>query len=169
MFSIDLFLCSSLSLSLSLFQLLDVIFRDATLFQVTQSLTRNGKSIMLTMFLALVLIYHFSLLGFLCFRDDFIHNVQQRNHSSNSHRYRHAGHSFSKPTIRTRTSHHHHRRRHHHHRCCCCCCCCCRRRLLLLLVVAFVSKRVNMIDNLCLFSIEHIDNIERTILLERHM
>ncbi|CAF0724055.1 unnamed protein product, partial [Didymodactylos carnosus] len=43
--------------------LLDIIFRDSTLLQVTQSVTRNGKSILLTMMLALILIYLFSLLA----------------------------------------------------------------------------------------------------------
>ncbi|CAF3997190.1 unnamed protein product, partial [Rotaria sp. Silwood2] len=56
-------------------------FLDSTLLQVTQSVTRNGKSIMLTMTLALILIYHFSLLGFLFFRNDFLTNIQLRKNS----------------------------------------------------------------------------------------
>jgi len=63
------------------FQLLDFIFRDATLSHVTQSVTRNGKSIMLTMMLALILIYLFSLVGFVFFRDDFLANVQRNKYS----------------------------------------------------------------------------------------
>ncbi len=63
------------------FQLLDFIFRDATLSHVTQSVTRNGKSIMLTMMLALILIYLFSLVGFVIFRDDFLANVQRNKYS----------------------------------------------------------------------------------------
>jgi len=53
-----------------------MIFRDETLFQVTQSVTRNGKSILLTMMLALILIYLFSLVGFIFFRDDFLTHIQ---------------------------------------------------------------------------------------------
>jgi hypothetical protein len=71
------------------FQLLDMIFRNATLLQVTQSVTRNGKSIMLTMMLAIILIYLFSVLGFIFFRDDFLTHLQTRLYSSYSHhRYR---------------------------------------------------------------------------------
>jgi hypothetical protein len=72
------------------FQLLDFIFRDATLSHVTQSVTRNGKSIMLTMMLALILIYLFSLVGFVIFRDDFLANVQRNKYSIRhclSHRF----------------------------------------------------------------------------------
>ena len=88
--------------SLSL-QLLDMIFRDATLLQVTKSVTRNGRSIMLTMMLALILIYLFSLLGFLFFRDDFVSHIQSRLYSSYpAHRHRRTG-NHSKTT--TRTSH----------------------------------------------------------------
>ncbi|CAF3881064.1 unnamed protein product [Rotaria sp. Silwood2] len=66
-----------------------MIFRDATLFHVTQSVTRNGKSIMLTMMLALILIYLFSVVGFIFFRDDFLSNIQTKLYSSYSHhRYR---------------------------------------------------------------------------------
>ena len=82
--SLSLF-CSNQSLLF--FQLLDIIFRDSTLSHVTQSVTRNGKSIMLTMMLALILIYLFSLLGFVFFRDDFLSNIQKKKHSI---RYRQA-------------------------------------------------------------------------------
>ncbi len=86
------------------FQLLDAIFRDATLLQVTQSVTRNGKSIMLTMMLALILIYLFSLVGFIFFRDDFLTNIQARLFSSYSHhRYRRTN-NLLKTTILTRMS-----------------------------------------------------------------
>ena len=64
------------------FQLLDIIFRDATLSHVTKSVTRNGKSIMLTMFLALILIYLFSVMGFIFFRDDFLTHIQTKKVSS---------------------------------------------------------------------------------------
>jgi DNA-binding response OmpR family regulator len=82
----------------SVFQLLDIVFRDATLLQVTQSVTRNGKSIMLTMMLALILIYLFSLMGFVFFRDDFLTNIQSSLHSSHSH------HRYQRTKILTRMS-----------------------------------------------------------------
>ncbi|CAF3819449.1 unnamed protein product, partial [Rotaria magnacalcarata] len=83
-----------------LMELLDMIFRDATLFQVTQSVTRNGKSIMLTMMLALILIYLFSLMGFIFFRDDFLTNIQTRLHSSYPHhRYRRANNTLKTMTL----------------------------------------------------------------------
>ncbi|CAF3404296.1 unnamed protein product [Rotaria sp. Silwood1] len=86
-------------LSIENHSLLDIIFRDSTLFQVTQSVTRNGKSIMLTMTLALILIYHFSILGFLFFRNDFLTNIQLRK---NSIQYQRSSHSH-KTTILTPT------------------------------------------------------------------
>jgi hypothetical protein len=79
------------------FQLLDMIFRDATLLQVTQSVTRNGKSIMLTMMLALILIYLFSVLGFVFFRDDFLTHIQTKLYSF--HRYRRANNSSKTMTL----------------------------------------------------------------------
>ena len=68
------------------FQLLDFVFRDTTLSHVTQSVTRNGKSIMLTMFLALILIYLFSVLGFIVFRDDFLAQIQTKKKLSARYR-----------------------------------------------------------------------------------
>lgn len=87
------------------FQLLDMIFRDATLLQVTQSVTRNGKSIMLTMMLALILIYLFSVMGFIFFRDDFLSHIQTRlfSPSYSHHRYRRTN-SPTKTTTLTRRS-----------------------------------------------------------------
>jgi hypothetical protein len=79
-----------------------MIFRDATLLQVTQSVTRNGKSIMLTMMLALILIYLFSVLGFIFFRDDFLTHIQKRLFPAYSHhRYRRTN-NLSKTTTLTR-------------------------------------------------------------------
>uniref|UniRef100_A0A6A7G5P7 Inositol 1,4,5-trisphosphate receptor n=5 Tax=Hirondellea gigas TaxID=1518452 RepID=A0A6A7G5P7_9CRUS len=51
--------------------LLDVVYREETLFNVIQSVTRNGWSIILTAALALILIYLFSIIAFVFFRDDF--------------------------------------------------------------------------------------------------
>ena len=56
----------------SKFQLLDVIFREDTLWNVIQSVTRNGRSIILTAILALILVYMFSIIGFLFLKDDFL-------------------------------------------------------------------------------------------------
>lgn len=38
-------------------------------------MTRNGRSILLTALLALILVYLFSIVGFLCLKDDFIMEV----------------------------------------------------------------------------------------------
>ncbi|KAJ3609453.1 hypothetical protein NHX12_023974, partial [Muraenolepis orangiensis] len=52
--------------------LFDLIYREDTLFNVIKSVTRNGRSILLTALLALILVYLFSIVGFLCLKDDFI-------------------------------------------------------------------------------------------------
>lgn len=57
------------------FQLFDLIYREETLFNVIKSVTRNGRSILLTAVLAIILVYLFSIVGFLCLRDDFIMEV----------------------------------------------------------------------------------------------
>lgn len=51
--------------------MIDVIFREETLLNVVKSVTRNGRSIVLTALLALVLVYLFSIVGFMFFREDF--------------------------------------------------------------------------------------------------
>ncbi|KAJ8386368.1 hypothetical protein AAFF_G00170730 [Aldrovandia affinis] len=55
--------------------LFDLIYREDTLFNVIKSVTRNGRSILLTALLALILVYLFSIVGFLCLKDDFIMEV----------------------------------------------------------------------------------------------
>lgn len=60
--------------SLSL-QLFDLIYREETLFNVIKSVTRNGRSILLTALLALILVYLFSIVGFLYLKNDFIMEV----------------------------------------------------------------------------------------------
>uniref|UniRef100_A0AAY4DE77 Inositol 1,4,5-trisphosphate receptor n=1 Tax=Denticeps clupeoides TaxID=299321 RepID=A0AAY4DE77_9TELE len=55
--------------------LFDLIYREETLFNVIKSVTRNGRSILLTALLALILVYLFSIVGFLCLRNDFIMEV----------------------------------------------------------------------------------------------
>ncbi|KAK3699926.1 hypothetical protein QZH41_016593, partial [Actinostola sp. cb2023] len=52
--------------------LLDVILREETLLNVIRSVTRNGRSIILTAVLALILVYMFSLVAFLFLKDDFL-------------------------------------------------------------------------------------------------
>lgn len=56
-------------------QLFDLIYREETLFNVIKSVTRNGRSILLTALLALILVYLFSILGFLFLKEDFIMEV----------------------------------------------------------------------------------------------
>ncbi|XP_078000812.1 inositol 1,4,5-trisphosphate receptor-like isoform X2 [Glandiceps talaboti] len=55
--------------------LLDVIHQEETLLNVMRSVTRNGRSIVLTAVLAVILVYLFSIVGFLFFRDDFLIEV----------------------------------------------------------------------------------------------
>ena len=55
--------------------MLDIIMREETLLNVIKSVTRNGKSIWLTTVLALILVYLFSVVGFLFLRDDFVMEV----------------------------------------------------------------------------------------------
>lgn len=64
-------------------QLFDLIYREETLFNVIKSVTRNGRSILLTALLALILVYLFSIVGFLFLKDDFILEVDRlpSNHS----------------------------------------------------------------------------------------
>ncbi|EPQ15018.1 Inositol 1,4,5-trisphosphate receptor type 3 [Myotis brandtii] len=64
-------------------ELFDLIYREETLFNVIKSVTRNGRSILLTALLALILVYLFSIVGFLFLKDDFILEVDRlpSNHS----------------------------------------------------------------------------------------
>ncbi|KAL5260489.1 hypothetical protein ACHWQZ_G010582 [Mnemiopsis leidyi] len=55
--------------------MLDIIIREETLLNVIRSVTRNGKSILLTTVLALILVYLFSVVGYLFLRDDFVMEV----------------------------------------------------------------------------------------------
>lgn len=58
-----------------LFQLLDVVYREETLLNVIKSVTRNGRSIVLTAVLALILVYIFSVVGYVFFNNDFLMDV----------------------------------------------------------------------------------------------
>lgn len=65
-----------LYLTLIFLQLLDIVYREETLSNVIKSVTRNGRSIVLTAVLAVILIYMFSILGFLFFQDDFLMEIE---------------------------------------------------------------------------------------------
>lgn len=56
-------------------QLFDVVYREETLVNVIRSVTRNGRSIVLTAVLALILVYLFSIIGYMFFKDDFLVSV----------------------------------------------------------------------------------------------
>lgn len=58
-------------------QLLDVVYREETLLNVIRSVTRNGRSIILTAVLALILVYMFSIIGYMFFKDDFLVTVDK--------------------------------------------------------------------------------------------
>ncbi|KAJ8046348.1 Inositol 1,4,5-trisphosphate receptor [Holothuria leucospilota] len=55
--------------------LLDVVYREETLHNVINSVTGNWRSIALTALLALILVYLFSIVGFLLLKDDFVIEV----------------------------------------------------------------------------------------------
>ena len=55
--------------------LFDVVYREETLLNVIRSVTRNGRSILLTAVLALILVYMFSIIGYMFFKDDFLVSV----------------------------------------------------------------------------------------------
>ncbi|XP_046681904.1 inositol 1,4,5-trisphosphate receptor isoform X6 [Homalodisca vitripennis] len=57
--------------------LLDVVYREETLLNVIRSVTRNGRSIILTAVLALILVYMFSIIGYMFFKDDFLVDVDE--------------------------------------------------------------------------------------------
>ncbi|XP_046406859.1 inositol 1,4,5-trisphosphate receptor isoform X3 [Ischnura elegans] len=57
------------------FLLFDVVYREETLLNVIRSVTRNGRSIILTAVLALILVYMFSIIGYMFFKDDFLVSV----------------------------------------------------------------------------------------------
>ena len=52
--------------------LFDVVKREETLLNVMKSVTRNGRSIILTAIFAMILVYLFSIVGFMFFQDDFL-------------------------------------------------------------------------------------------------
>ena len=52
--------------------MVDVLLQEETLLNVVRSVTRNGRSILITAVLALVLVYFFSIVGFIFFKEDFL-------------------------------------------------------------------------------------------------
>lgn len=48
------------------------MYREETLLNVIYAVTKNGRSILLTAVLAVILIYLFSIIGFMFFQDDFL-------------------------------------------------------------------------------------------------
>lgn len=52
-----------------------MVYREETLLNVIRSVTRNGRSIILTAVLALILVYMFSIIGYMFFKDDFLLDV----------------------------------------------------------------------------------------------
>uniref|UniRef100_A0A3B5N1F5 Inositol 1,4,5-trisphosphate receptor n=1 Tax=Xiphophorus couchianus TaxID=32473 RepID=A0A3B5N1F5_9TELE len=64
------------------FLLFDLVFREETLLNVIKSVTRNGRSIILTAILALFLVYFFSIIGFIFFKNDFRMEVDHLHTSS---------------------------------------------------------------------------------------
>ena len=57
--------------------LFDVVYREETLINVMKSVTRNGRSILLTAVLAIILVYLFSIVGFIFFKDDFVMEAER--------------------------------------------------------------------------------------------
>ena len=60
-----------------MFQLLDIVYREETLLNVIRSVTKNGRSILLTAVLAVILIYLFSIVGFTFFKGDFLIEIEE--------------------------------------------------------------------------------------------
>lgn len=52
-----------------------MVYREETLLNVIRSVTRNGWSIVLTAALALILVYLFSIIGYMFFKNDFLVDV----------------------------------------------------------------------------------------------
>ena len=64
-------------ITICVFQMLDIIYREETLLNVIKSVTRNVRSLVLTAILAVILIYLFSIIGFIMFQDDFLMEVEK--------------------------------------------------------------------------------------------
>ncbi len=54
-----------------------MVYREETLLNVINSVTRNGRSILLTALFAIILVYLYSIIGFIFFKDDFLMEADQ--------------------------------------------------------------------------------------------
>ena len=59
-------------MSMFVTQLFDLVYREEILQNVIKSVTKNIQSLLLTAVLAIILIYFFSIIGFLFFSHDFL-------------------------------------------------------------------------------------------------
>ncbi|KAJ3602870.1 hypothetical protein NHX12_030615, partial [Muraenolepis orangiensis] len=75
--------------------LFDLVYREETLLNVIKSVTRNGRSIVLTAVLALILVYLFSIVGYIFFQDDFILAVDRIPNKTLEHGASMVGELFS--------------------------------------------------------------------------
>uniref|UniRef100_A0A8C1N0L9 Inositol 1,4,5-trisphosphate receptor n=1 Tax=Cyprinus carpio TaxID=7962 RepID=A0A8C1N0L9_CYPCA len=75
--------------------LFDLVRREETLLNVIRSVTKNGRSIFLTAVLAIILVYLFSIVGFLFFKDDFLMEVDRLPALSNRTLHRTCGFGLS--------------------------------------------------------------------------
>ncbi|XP_030229733.1 inositol 1,4,5-trisphosphate receptor type 1 isoform X7 [Gadus morhua] len=75
--------------------LFDLVYREETLLNVIKSVTRNGRSIVLTAVLALILVYLFSIVGYIFFKDDFILAVDRIPNKTLEHGASMVGELFS--------------------------------------------------------------------------
>ncbi|XP_070696689.1 inositol 1,4,5-trisphosphate-gated calcium channel ITPR1 [Pempheris klunzingeri] len=75
--------------------LFDLVYREETLLNVIKSVTRNGRSIVLTAVLALILVYLFSIVGYIFFKDDFILAVDRIPNKTLDHGASMVGEFFS--------------------------------------------------------------------------
>ena len=62
--------------------LLDVVYREETLLNVIRCVTKNAKSVLLTAVFAVIIIYLFSIFGFLFLQNDFIMEVDPKTDSN---------------------------------------------------------------------------------------
>ncbi|OQV23241.1 Inositol 1,4,5-trisphosphate receptor type 1 [Hypsibius exemplaris] len=64
------------------FLLFDIVYREETLYNVIKSVTKNGRSILLTAVLAVILVYMFSMAGYVLFADDFVLEVGHKKNNT---------------------------------------------------------------------------------------
>lgn len=58
--------------------MLDVVYREDTLWNVIQCVVRNAKSVILTAVFAVIIIYLFAICGYLFIQDDFLMEVNTK-------------------------------------------------------------------------------------------